>query len=242
MSRWRAAGGWLRCSVAACGMLLAAAAAAAAGPAEAAAAAEHARIAAERQAVEARFARAQAECRQRFLVTDCLEAARAERRAALAPLQRQRMVLDDARRRERAAERLRAIQARARTLDTRAEAPSAPLRRQPRKAPAAAPTPAGAAAAAGSASAAAAAAPASAAALRQARPAAATPARRATPEKTEKSTAAAQQAQRQRDSQQQREQAALAHAEAVRQRNARQDAKRPPAAGLPVPATSAPAR
>ena len=36
-----------------------------------------------------------------------------------------------------------------------------------------------------------------------------------------------------------RAQAARAHAEAVRQRNARLDAHRPPAAGLPLPATGA---
>jgi hypothetical protein len=74
--------------------------------------AERARIAADRQAVEARFEAAQRDCEKRFVVNNCLEQARQERRQALEPLQRQTHLLDDARRRERAVERLRAIQAR----------------------------------------------------------------------------------------------------------------------------------
>lgn len=75
-------------------------------------AAERARIATERRAVEDRFDAASRDCETRFMVTDCLADARAQRREALAPLQRQLHLLDDARRRQRAVERLRAIQAR----------------------------------------------------------------------------------------------------------------------------------
>jgi hypothetical protein len=73
---------------------------------------ERARIAAERQVVEARFEAARQACEARFVVNNCLEQARQERRQALEPLQRQTHLLDDARRRERAVERLRSIQAR----------------------------------------------------------------------------------------------------------------------------------
>ncbi|OYU99946.1 MAG: hypothetical protein CFE45_11060, partial [Burkholderiales bacterium PBB5] len=52
-------------------------------------------------------------CEKRFLVTECLDAARAERRQALDQLQRQQVVLDEARRRERAAQRQRDIETRA---------------------------------------------------------------------------------------------------------------------------------
>ncbi len=75
-------------------------------------AAERARIAADRQAVEVRFEAAKRDCEARFLVNNCLEQARQERRLALQPLQRQTHLLDDARRRARAVERLRAIQER----------------------------------------------------------------------------------------------------------------------------------
>ncbi len=75
-------------------------------------AAERQRIAADRQAVEAQFQAARQDCETRFIVNNCLDEARQARRQALVPLQRQTHLLDDARRRERAVERLRAIQAR----------------------------------------------------------------------------------------------------------------------------------
>lgn len=74
--------------------------------------AERARIAADRHAVEARFEAAKRDCEGRFVVNNCLEQARQERRLALQPLQRQTHLLDDARRRARVVERLRAIQER----------------------------------------------------------------------------------------------------------------------------------
>ncbi len=64
---------------------------------------ERQRLAAERAAVEARFAESEAGCQQRFAVTDCVNEAKKERRDAMAPLQRRSAELDDAQRKQRAA-------------------------------------------------------------------------------------------------------------------------------------------
>lgn len=77
---------------------LAAAAVQAQGPAG-----ERPRLAAERAAVEARFAEREAGCQQRFAVTDCVNEAKMERRDAMAPLRRRSAELDDAERKQRAA-------------------------------------------------------------------------------------------------------------------------------------------
>ncbi|MBP6901839.1 MAG: hypothetical protein KBC73_17215 [Burkholderiaceae bacterium] len=77
-------------------------------------AAERSRIQAERQAVQTRFAQAERDCASRFQATACLEAARAQRREALDRLRREESVLDEARRRQRAAERLAQVQRRQR--------------------------------------------------------------------------------------------------------------------------------
>lgn len=70
--------------------------------------AERARIAAERKAVDERFAAEKKACNARFAVTDCVEKVTRSRNAALGELRRQERVLDDAERRQRAAERLKA--------------------------------------------------------------------------------------------------------------------------------------
>jgi len=163
---------------------------------------ERERITAERRAVEARFDAARRDCEARFVVTDCLAAARAQRREALAPLQQQLHMLDDARRRQRAVERLEAIRARE----------SAAAARPALEAPA----PAASTAA-------------------PAQP----PARRAARTGAPPASAAQQQAQDRAAQQGRRLQQAREHEEAVKARNARRDAHRPPAAGLPVPAASA---
>ncbi|HOB93325.1 MAG TPA: hypothetical protein PKL46_04620 [Aquabacterium sp.] len=163
---------------------------------------ERERITAERRAVEARFDAARRDCEARFVVTDCLAAARALRREALAPLQQQLHMLDDARRRQRAVERLEAIRARE----------SAAAARPALEAPA----PAASTAA-------------------PAQP----PARRAARTGAPPASAAQQQAQDRAAQQGRRLQQAREHEEAVKARNARRDAHRPPAAGLPVPAASA---
>lgn len=71
--------------------------------------AERARIKAQRAEVEGRFAAAQKVCRARFAVTDCVLKAQRVRNDALNDLHRQELVLNDADRRARAAERQREI-------------------------------------------------------------------------------------------------------------------------------------
>lgn len=82
--------------------------------------AERQRIAAERAAVEADAARAEAECRTRFAVSGCVAEVQARRRAALAPLRERELVLDDAERKAASLERAQRLEAK------RAEAASAP--------------------------------------------------------------------------------------------------------------------
>ncbi len=168
-------------------------------------AAERARIAADRQAVQARFEIAKRDCEARFVVNQCLEQAHRARREALAPLQRQTYLLDDARRRARAAQRLLDIQARESAAAAKpALAPAAPA--SARAAGAAAPS-----------------------AKPRVQHVLAPPA----------AASAAAQAQRRAAQQQQRLRDAQAHQEAVQARNAKRDAHRPPAAGLPIPVSPA---
>ena len=180
------------------------------GLASAADSLERGRIATERRAAETRYAWAQADCQTRFVVTECLDAARAERRQALDGLQKRQLVLDDARRRERATERLTVQRARA---AEQAKAASAPL-------PLQAGTPAAGASKL---------APAAVRPDRSAEAAAAASATRQT-------EAAA--AQRHRAAYDQRQQAARQHQQALAARNARQDAVKAPAAGLPAQGAS----
>ena len=70
---------------------------------------ERERIARERAAVEAKFVEHQAECQGRFAVTGCVDEAKRERRQAEAPLRRQAIALDDAQRKQKAAERLASV-------------------------------------------------------------------------------------------------------------------------------------
>ena len=76
-------------------------------------AAVRARISAERKAVEADFGAKERACYQRFAVNDCLQAARNQRREALATLRREEIALNDAERQRKAAERLQALEQRA---------------------------------------------------------------------------------------------------------------------------------
>lgn len=105
--------------------LLAAAVLAAAPAAAESQAAERARIAAERSRVEAQFQGAERACWGQFGVNDCLADARARRRAALADLRRQEILLNDAERKQRAAERLRAGEHRPDPAQPSASAPKA---------------------------------------------------------------------------------------------------------------------
>ena len=106
-------------------------------PAQADEAAERARISRERAEAQSRFEQRQRECAQRFAVTPCVEAARAEHRQALLQLRRQEGVLDEAQRKQRAAARLAAIEEKRRAEQERAtepragRPPAAPLLAQP---------------------------------------------------------------------------------------------------------------
>jgi hypothetical protein len=169
--------------------------------------AERARIAAERAVVEQRYAAAQADCQSRFLVSRCLEAARAQRREALDQLQRQVSLLDDADRRERAALRLQAIEQRDADLAPRKVAPASAA---PRAAAASAPASRGA------------------------------PQQPAKPEAAASAVAARKAREAQRKAQYERRQAAAReHQRALEARNASRDARRKPAAGLPLPGSGA---
>jgi|SRR6476661_7406145 len=72
--------------------------------------AERARIAAERSRLEAVFQTEQKACYRKFAVSGCIADAQARRRDALADLRRQEIALNDAERKARAAERMRALE------------------------------------------------------------------------------------------------------------------------------------
>ncbi|MDD2923711.1 hypothetical protein [Rhodoferax sp.] len=72
--------------------------------------AERERIARERAHHEAVFLQAERDCYARFAVSDCLQQARKDRRAALDPLRRQELVLNDIERKSRAVQALDRIQ------------------------------------------------------------------------------------------------------------------------------------
>lgn len=107
-------------------------------------AAERARIASERTRIEAEFEQANKACYQKFAVNDCIADARAKRRELLADLRRQELVLNDADRRRRSAERLEEIEKK--TADKRAAQASAPAPAASAASAASAPAPARAAA------------------------------------------------------------------------------------------------
>lgn len=170
------------------------------------------RIAAERREADRRFDAARRQCEQRFAVTACLEDARSERRRVLDRLADEQAALDEAQRRTRAAERLRSIQAKT----------------------AAAPAAHGPAASAPAARVLAASAPVATTAL----PMSAAPSSSgasAPIARARASGTAPQAAARHRQAQQAREHDAQVHREAVIRRNAERDARKPPAAPLPVP-------
>jgi hypothetical protein len=96
---------------------------------------ERHRIAAERQQADQRFQAARRECETRFAVSSCVEQARSERRRTLEQLSARQAALDDAQRRQRAAERMQAISEQARQADERAAAPAASAVVRARRAP-----------------------------------------------------------------------------------------------------------
>ena len=91
-------------------------------------------LAAERQAVDARFEREQSDCRQRFALNACIDEARARQRQALSSLRLQQREIDERRRTQRAADRQQAIERRQSAVDGRPAPASAPAARAPRAA------------------------------------------------------------------------------------------------------------
>jgi hypothetical protein len=112
------------------------AALACAAPAWALADAERDRIASERAAANARLADQERECETRFLVAPCLEDARRAHRDRTAKLRQEQLQLDEARRRETAATRRKAIAERVEAQQGRAsESASGPPGVRVRRAP-----------------------------------------------------------------------------------------------------------
>jgi len=111
---------------------------------------ERARLSREKAALEARFETRDKECRQRFVVSSCVEEARRERRTALDGVRSRERVLDEARRRDRAEARRAELAAKAaddarRDVERAARAASAATKAEaraaaPEKRPASAPT------------------------------------------------------------------------------------------------------
>lgn len=184
--------------------------------------AELARIRRERQAVEARHAQAIAACRKEFAMSACMDKARDERRAALEPLRHEQQVIDDAHRRERAAQRARSIEQRQAEADDRAQNPASGSLDK-----------AGGSSRKPSAEASHGSPPAASAAPHPSR----APHRDAK-DLTEATRLATQRAAETRARRAEAEQ----HRQEVLKRNAELDRKRPAAAGLPVPASSGPVR
>ena len=73
---------------------------------------DRARIARERAQADSNFRQSEQACLKRFVVTPCIEQAQRARRGALSDLKRQEVLLDEELRKQRAADRLRKIQAR----------------------------------------------------------------------------------------------------------------------------------
>jgi hypothetical protein len=90
---------------------------------------ERARVAAERQVLEARYAAEERACRERFVVTACVSDVRVRRRDALAPLRERELQLADSERRQRALERQAGLSAKRNAAPK--EAPPAQLRLRP---------------------------------------------------------------------------------------------------------------
>jgi hypothetical protein len=110
---------------------------AAAGAAVAASAddAERGRIGEERAAIESRYAAREHECRDRFVVTSCVDDAKRDRRRGLDALRSRQIKLDEAKRRERSSERRTELAGKAaedarREQERAARSASAPARRE----------------------------------------------------------------------------------------------------------------
>lgn len=187
--------------------------------------AERERIRNERAAANSNFLERERECRTRFVVTACVNAARHDQRETLARLRSEESVLDDAQRKHRAAQRMDTIREKLDKGDARErEAVGAEQREAHRKAtePRVTVRSPGRAASEPRRSV-----PSPARAASAARPAVSAETRRAEEERSRAAFDA-------------RNDAAQAHREKVAKRNAERAAKRKPVAPLPTPAASAP--
>jgi hypothetical protein len=98
---------------------------------------ERDRLTVERQGLVDRFAAEERACRERFVVTACVDDMRVRRRAALEPLRERELALDDAERQQRAKDRQAARAARpqaapaAASNSAAASAAAAPVRLSP---------------------------------------------------------------------------------------------------------------
>ena len=109
---------------------------------------ERERVRAERAAAEAAYVQQVQVCSRQFVVTACVDAARAKRHQVLTGLDRQQAALDEARRKERAAQRLEMIESKVSGEEARRREDAARQRSanrgdagQPRPAPAPASAP-----------------------------------------------------------------------------------------------------
>ena len=91
---------------------------------------ERDRIATERAAAAMKLNQQEQACQGQFVVTSCVDAARREQRATLAHLQRQQVLLDEAKRNEAAAARRQAIRDKADAQQTRASDAAPALQRE----------------------------------------------------------------------------------------------------------------
>lgn len=181
--------------------------------------AERDRIKAEREQAEAAYVTRERECRQKFVVTPCLDQARRDRRQTMDRLRQQQEVLDEALRKQRAAQRVDEIRSKVSQEDAKQREATAKVRRQRAEA------------AASSASAASA----PGAIVDQHPPSAASK-----PASTGASTVEAQ-AKKKAAAYDKRQQDAQEHRAAVERRNAEKAAGgKVPAKSLPTPASAAP--
>ena len=170
---------------------------------------ERERIKSERAQVEAAFARRERACREHFVVTSCLDDARRDRREAMERLRQQQQVLDEAQRKQRAAQRMDDIRAKVAEEDAKRREATTHERRpdKPLADPSALPAPASQAARAASA------------------------------ESAHRTTAS--EARQRIAAQEQRLEEARRHREDVDRQNAERAKGKPPAQPLPVPSAPA---
>jgi hypothetical protein len=89
---------------------------------------ERQRTANERRRIEAEYTARIRQCESQFVVTSCVEEARAQRREALDRLTQQQAVIEDALRKQRAAERMERLQEKQQQAAERRNAPPVPPR------------------------------------------------------------------------------------------------------------------